>query len=123
YDAHINIEHFDLGRLLKDTAMLGQLTVNTDIKGQGLTDSTIHAQLKTVVEEAVFKKYAYKNLIVEGTILKKSFERTSSINDTNLAFNYSVIIDMDAAHPRYNFIFNLIGADLKALQLSPEDLR
>src|SRR6185295_6794837 len=50
YDAHINIEHFDLGRLLKDTAMLGQLTVKTDIKGQGLTDSTIHAQLKTVVE-------------------------------------------------------------------------
>jgi translocation and assembly module TamB len=123
YDGNVAVRHVDLGKLLSNPELLGPLTMQAHIKGQGLTDSTLHAQLNASVEEAVFKKYAYKNLIVDGVLDKKSFDGTAVIDDKNLAFNYKGIIDIDSVHPRFDFTFNLIGADLKALNLSEEDLR
>jgi translocation and assembly module TamB len=123
YEGKASVQHFDLGKLLNNAELLGPLTMQAKIKGEGLTDSTLHAQLSTVIEEAVFKKYAYKNLRIEGIVDKKSFDGTATIDDKNIAFNYKGIIDVDSAHPQFNFSFNLIGADLKALNLSEADLR
>ncbi len=123
YEGNVMVHHVDLGTLLKDPELLGPLTLHATVKGEGLTDSSLHAQVYTAVEEAVFKKYAYKNLVVEGTLDKKSFDGTARIDDKNITFNYKGIIDVDSAHPRYTFNFNLLGADLKALNLSKEDLR
>lgn len=117
-----NIGHFDLGKLLNNKE-LGPLSMNMTISGNGLTDSSIHAQLNTTIEEAVFKQYAYKDLIIDGIIDKKSFEGNAHLNDKNLAFNYSGLIDLDSAHPEYRFKFDLKGSDLKALHLSNDDLR
>jgi translocation and assembly module TamB len=123
YTGGLSVQGMDLGKLLNKPELLGPLSMQATIKGQGLTDSTIHAQLSATVEEAVFKKYAYKNLMVKGTIDKKSFDGTASIDDKNIAFNYKGIVDVDSAHPQFVFTFNLLGADLKALHLSEEDLR
>lgn len=123
YEAHTRIDQFDLGKLLNDPELLGPVSLKTDIKGQGLTDTTIHAQLSCIVQQAVFKKYDYKNLVIEGTLHKKSFEGTAGMDDKNIAFNYSGVIDLDSTHSRYDFVFNLLGIDLKALNLSDEDIR
>ena len=123
YTAKANIDHFDLGKLLKNPELLGPLTMKADVNGQGLTDTSIQAQLRTTVEEVVLKNYSYKKLTIEGEINKKSFDGKASMDDKNIAFNYSGIIDLDSAHPTYDFTFNLLGADLKALQLSKEDFR
>ncbi|HSH65460.1 MAG TPA: hypothetical protein VLB84_06595, partial [Bacteroidia bacterium] len=121
--ATTTIDQFDLGKLFNNPELLGPLSMEATLNGNGLTDSSIHAQLNTTIQEAVFKKYAYKNLIVKGTINKKSFSGSASIDDKNLAFNYAGIINLDSIHPEYNFKFNLTGADLKALHLSDEDIR
>jgi translocation and assembly module TamB len=123
YTANVNVAHFDLGKLLKDTALLGTLTMHTKVEGQGLSPQTIHANLSTLVEEATFKKYTYKDLRIEGLIHKKSFDGKMSISDTNIAFVYSGLIDLDSTHSIYDFDFNLMGADLKALHLSDEAIR
>jgi translocation and assembly module TamB len=123
YEGNVSVQQFDLGKLLNNPEMLGPLSMHTTFKGQGLSDSTVHAQLNTTIEEAVFKKYEYKNLVIAGVIDKKSFDGTATIDDKNLAFKYKGIIDVDSAHPQFDFSFQLLGADLKALNLSEEDLR
>ena len=123
YDAKANVDHLDIGKLMNKPELLGPLTMTTSITGQGLSDTSIHAQLETKVREAVFKKYAYKDLLIEGTIDKKSFNGKASLDDKNIQFNYSGLIDVDSAHPQYDFVFNLMGADLEALHLSEEKLR
>lgn len=123
YEVHTYVDQFDLGKLLHNPEMYGPVSLKADIKGQGLADSTIHAQISAVVQEAVFKKYNYKNLTIEGNIHKKSFEGKAGIDDKNIAFNYSGVIDLDSANSRYDFVFNLSGIDLKALHLSDEDIR
>lgn len=123
YVVKADVSHFDLGKLLKKPELLGPLTMNLSVNGEGLSDTTIHAQLQTTVQEAVFNKYTYKDLVVEGVIDKKSFDGKASINDTNLVFNYSGRIDLDSSHPNYTFTFNLLGADLKALQVTKENIR
>jgi translocation and assembly module TamB len=123
YEGTVSVQQVDLGKILNNPEMLGPLSLHASIKGQGLTDSTLHAQLNTTIEEVVFKKYAYTNLVVAGTLNKKSFDGTARIDDKNLAFNYKGIIDVDSAHPQFDFTFNLTGADLKALNLSEKDLR
>jgi translocation and assembly module TamB len=123
YEGGVAIQDVDLGKLLNKPELLGPFSMLASIKGKGATDSTIQAQLSATVEEAVFKKYAYKNLVVEGRIDKRSFDGTACIDDKNIAFSYKGIIDVDSVHPRFDFSFNLLGADLKALHLSHEDLR
>jgi len=123
FDAQLTITNFDLGKLLKDTALLGPLTMHTTAKGKGLSIGTIHSEVTTEVNEVVLKKYTYKNLKLEGTVDKKSFDGKMNIADTNIAFSYAGLIDLDSSHTVYNFNFNLIGADLKALHLSDENIR
>ena len=123
YEAYADIDHFDIGKLLNKQDLIGPFSVKTTIKGEGFTDSTLHASLSTIVEEAVFKNYAYKNLRVDGVLHKKSFDGKASIDDKNLSFQYAGKIDIDSLHPHYQFTFDLKGADLKALNLSEEELR
>lgn len=123
YAGSLIVNRFDLGRLLNNPELLGPISMNASLVGKGLTDTSLHANLTATITEAVFKKYHYKELEIAGIIDKKSFDGTACINDSNLVFNYKGLIDLDSAHPAYNFTFNLVGADLKALQLTPDDLR
>ena len=123
YNAEVAFTNFDLGKLLKDTALLGSLTAHTRVHGKGLSANTLHAQIFTTVNKMTLKKYAYKNLLIEGTVDKKSFDGKINMADTNIAFSYAGYINLDRSNTAYNFSFNLIGADLKALHLSDENIR
>lgn len=123
YNAELVIENFNLGKLLNDTAFLGPLTMHATIQGKGFSVNSLHADVSTVVDEVVFKKYSYKNLKLEGLVDKKSFNGKMNIADTNLSFNYTGFIDLDSAHTAYRFNFDLVGADLKALHLTDENIR
>ena len=123
YNASLDIAQLNLGKLLNDTSLLGPLTMQTTIHGKGTSLHTLNADIATVIEDAELKQYHYKDLTLNGVVNKKSFDGKITIADTNIAFNYNGLIDLDSSHPAIDFDFNLIGADLKALHLSDEDLR
>src|SRR5690606_24638954 len=43
FSGRISLQHFDLGKLLKQEKMLGQATGNADFKGKGIKKKTMHS--------------------------------------------------------------------------------
>ncbi|MES2388347.1 MAG: translocation/assembly module TamB domain-containing protein [Bacteroidota bacterium] len=120
YDADANVQHFQLGRFLKQPQTMGALTLNAKAKGSGLDLETIDADVNARVVSFEFQKYNYRNLLVDGNIKKMLFRGKIDMNDPNLVLAFKGKADMDPKHPGGKFVLNLKKADLVALHLSPD---
>lgn len=123
YDGTLQCMGFDFGILLKQKKNLGAFTLTAHIVGQGLDTSNLNATLNANISKASINGYEYKNFTIDGLLNKQSFTGKSSIKDTNLVFAFDGLIDIDANHPRYQFTFDLQGADLQALHFTDAPLR
>jgi hypothetical protein len=123
YEGTVKAEHFNVGKLINQTAILGEVTTILHVKGSGLSTKTINAEINLDLQKASVKGYEYTNLKVDGQLIKKSFTGKAIMNDQNLAFDFDGSLNFDSAAPKYVFTMDLKGADLKALHLSTEDAR
>lgn len=123
YKIEIALDSFDPGKLLNKSELLGPVTMTAGIDGSGLDFNNLNADLAIKIKSAVFKKYDYKDLIINGKLADKGFTGKININDKNIAFDYDGTVSFDPSKPNYVFKLDLKGVDLKALNLSDEDLR
>lgn len=123
YEAKLRTQNFDAGKLLNRSDLVGPITLTASAKGKGFDTSNLDAEVRITLIKAFLKNYEYKNFSLNGRIKKQSFNGSASMHDENLVFDFSGNVDLSLAHPKYTFTLNLLGADLKALRLSDEDLR
>ncbi len=123
YDIRLSTYNFDAGKLLNQTDLLGAITLTAALTGSGFNFDSLAADVSVNVLSAVFKKYEYRNLLVNGRLQQKQFSGKVSINDKNLEFNYEGRLSFDPKTPNYVFTLDLKGADLKALNLTEQELR
>jgi translocation and assembly module TamB len=118
-----NALDLNMGKILGDTSTFGKLTMNTDFNGKGLKKETATAEVKLKVESVEIKKYSYKNFNLDGKLSNNTFEGNAELNDTNASFKFNGIVAMTGDSSSYKFNFDLGGIDLKATNLSTEDVR
>jgi hypothetical protein len=122
YDAAISFLDFDLGKLIKNDS-LGKITLKANVKGKGLEPQTAQAHLDGIVQKAVFNKYTYKNVTLNGEIAKGAFEVKSGIKDPNLNFGLRASGRFDDKYPAVKLKMNLDIADLEKLNLHAGPLK
>ncbi|KAA9345854.1 translocation/assembly module TamB domain-containing protein [Adhaeribacter soli] len=118
-----SLAEFNLGKLLKQEATLGTATGRATFQGTGLSPETMRATFSADVQKIVYNKYAYNNIHLEGTVDRNVYAVTGNMKDQNLAFNLNGNFNLNGARPTYKATLNLDGANLKALNFYPEDLR
>lgn len=123
YNGSVKLNNFDAGKLLNKSDLLGPITLDLKFDGSGINTNNINTSLNLIVQKAKINNYEYKDLKLDGKIVKKSFSGNASINDENLSFNFDGIVNMDSINPKYDFKFDLKGADLKALNFAEVDTR
>lgn len=116
YDATISFTEFDLGKLIKNDS-IGKITLKAKVKGKGLDPQTAQAHLDGIVQKAVFNKYTYKDLTLNGAIAKGAFAVKSGIKDPNLNFGLVANGRFDDKYPAVKLKLNLDIADLEKLNL------
>ena len=119
----VNITDFDLGRLLKDTSMFGQVSLVAEADGHGLEIKNLSANIKTEVSDIRVNKYTYHNLVLNGGIAEHKFEGTLNLKDENAAFDLNALVNLNPDQEQYKFHLNLLGADLQKLNFSKDDIR
>lgn len=122
YDAAVSFVDFDLGKLIKNDS-LGRITLRANVKGKGLDPQTAQAHVDGIVQKAVFNKYTYKNLTLDGEIAKGAFEVRSGIKDPNLNFGLRTNGRFDDKYPAVKIKMNLDIADLEKLNLHAGPLK
>lgn len=123
YRVNVSTEAFDLGKLLKQPDNLGPVTLFAEVDGSGFDTSDLQASVNAAVEKARLKGYEYHDLSLSGLLNKRSFTGKAAANDRNLNFVFDGRINLDPRHPQYEFTLDLKGADLRALNLSKENIR
>ena len=122
YHAIATVKNIDLAYILSDT-MLGPVSLHADVNGQGLSPTTIAADVKANVTKAVYNNYAYTNFEMNGRIADQTFTGKANMTDSNLAFAFDGLVKFEPDSEQYKFTLDLQGADLYALNLYDEQLR
>jgi len=124
FKSRINITHFDLSLLLKDTTgMFGTVSLTAQANGQGLEMETIKADINIDAHKLYLNKYTYQNLNVVGALDGRQFEGKIKLNDKNAVVDIDGLVNLNPNQERLTFKLNLQGADLKKLNLTKDNMQ
>lgn len=122
YSAELSVDSLQLGTIMKNDSVYGPLTLVSRIEGRGFVPDSMLANINLVVEEAVFNRYPYRGLSLNGLFKESIFNGQINYQDSSLHFDFEGAVSLNVDTPRYDLTFNLVGADLKKLNLSGDDL-
>lgn len=123
YTANINLNNFNVGRLLKMQKTLGRITVKANVSGTGLDAKTAVAKVNGQLVSAAYNKYTYRNLLLSGTYAAQKLTLKSSMADSNANFNLTAFVNMAGKYPAVKANLNLKQVDLQKLNFSATELR
>lgn len=123
FTAAVQIDHFDLGRLLGNKEMFGPVTLNAKATGKGLDKKTMRAKVTADVPEIYLNKYMYHKLAIDGTASGEQFEGKISLDDTNAVFDFNGLVNIAEGNEKYKFNLDVKGADLQKLNVTKDDFR
>lgn len=119
YKADINLNNFNVGRLLKMQPKLGRVSVKANVEGTGLDPKKINAKFNAKVLSAYYNKYTYRNLNVAGTYANQNVSIKSSMPDSNANFALDAKVSLAGKYPSVKADLNLKQVNLQALNFSP----
>jgi hypothetical protein len=123
YVANVDLNNFNVGRLLKQQAQLGKITANASVKGTGLDPKTASAQFKAQLVSAYYNKYTYKSLFLTGDFKQQKLNLKGNMADTNLNFNLTTAVNIAGKYPAIKAVMDLKQVDLQKLHFSPGEFK
>ncbi len=118
YSGELALNQFDLGKYFQNEVNLGKVSLNTRIKGGGLTLESLHAELDGNISSIVLRGYDYRDIKVNGFVTKKSFTGSLNIHDEFLDMDFNGNADLSKEKPAFKFDADIRKAQLKNLNLS-----
>ncbi len=123
FRSNLSLTGFDLGQLLKDTAVFGPVSLTASTTGHSLDTKTIQAKINAEVSQVYLNRYTYHNLTVDGNIRGQQFEGKINLNDKNAEFAFDGLVNLNPGQEKYAFRLDVQGANLQKLYFSKEDIR
>lgn len=111
YLGRVIAEQFDLAKFYQNE-MLGPLSADVQVSGQGLTLETADAEINGIINSLKFNGYRYKNIDVAGNFKNEFFNGLLSIHDNNLFMDFDGKIDFISATPHFVFDASIANIDL-----------
>lgn len=123
YDGQIDLENFNVGRLLNKEEEIGTISLKTKVKGSGFTLDNIDTRIEGTVASAIYNGYKYQGLNVNGHLKLRQFSGNISMNDPNLDFDFDGLVNLNDTVPEYSFTLDLKALDLQALNFAEEQFQ
>lgn len=122
YDLSFTTQNFEVGKLIKQDTVIGSITFNGYAKGNGLNYKTMNAVIKTNVQKVGFKKYDYKNILLNAVLKNGDIESNGSIDDQNIKLQYNATANVKDQYPSIQTNIKVDTIQLKPLNLYPDTL-
>jgi hypothetical protein len=120
YKGKLRSASFDIGSFF-NAPLLGRVTANVEVDGEGFTLETVAAKLKGTINNIHFNNYEYSNVAIEGDVAKKVFKGKLAVKDENIDFDFIGKVDFSGKLPALDFITTVNKADLGALHFIKTD--
>lgn len=123
YSGTLDLHNFNLGKW-SDNPDVGLVNFKSRVQeGKGLTLNTVRADLATTIKSLQFKKYLYKDLILDGKIDRNTFDGIFKVDDENLNLNFEGTFEYINQQAFLNFKSNVKQIDLMALNLTTSPMK
>ena len=123
YTADLNLNNFNVGRLIQMAPQLGRITLKAHVKGTGLDAKKAAATINGQVISAYYNKYTYRNLILSGTYAQQKLDLKSNMADSNANFNLTLHADISGKYPAVRANADLKQIDLQKLNFSATEFK
>jgi hypothetical protein len=122
YSGSLTTNGFQLGRLINN-ADLGIVDFHGDIKGRSFDWNKMTLDIDGIIRRIHYGDYTYRNIRGKGTVSKRQLNGNFTVNDPNADLNLNGLIDFSKSIPVFDVTAQVRVANLKALQLTKEDIR
>lgn len=123
YHAKIDLENFNLGKLLQREETIGIVHLTATAAGEGLTVEDMNATIEATVKKLDLLGYEYRDIAVNGKIAGQAFKGDISVNDDAIDVSFTGRASLDPERPEYNFLMDIKYANLQQLHLYDSDLK
>ncbi len=117
YSGKIKTENFNLGTLLGQNDF-NALSLNSEIKGKGLSIKTLEAEFEGEVVNISYNNYIYKNIHLNGQIEDELFNGLLRSEDPNANFDFNGTVDFKNKIPEMDFISTINHLNLRELHFT-----
>lgn len=123
YNARINTYNFNVGRMIKQEATIGRVTMAAHVNGSGMDAKTFSGTVNGKVIRADYNRYSYRNLTLNararsGVITAKAF-----MNDPNIDFDLNATANFRSRYPKIVATADIDSLNLQRLNFSKDDFR
>lgn len=120
YKGFVETDGFDLGKFLK-VKDIGKIAFSGDIKGLGFETSGA-IDMNGTVKSIEFNDYLYRNVVLNGSLLKKQFTGKVIIDDPNVKATLNGYFNLnDPNMPELNATAEIQRANLRALNFTKDN--
>ncbi len=120
YSGSFSTDGFQLGAFLNN-GELGVLAFNGKIKGRGFEWKTLDMDIDGTVRKIHYGDYTYQNITAKGNLRNRLFNGDFIMNDPNAQLSLQGLVDFRNVKPLFNVKADIGYANLKALQITPEN--
>lgn len=120
YEGAVTINGFHLGKFLNNPE-LGRADFTLNLKGKGLVQKDLNAELKGVFNNLEFNGYTYRNITVNGQLKNPIFTGEVISEDPNLQMHFNGSADVSGEKNNYDFTADVAYVDFYALNFNQRD--
>lgn len=122
YSGNLEVFDFDVATWANNP-IFGSTSFKTKIKGKGITENTVNANLDALVKNFEYKGYRYENVRLDGRFEQKKFDGVLKVAEENLDLNFDGTIDFNDSLPIFDFVMSINDLDLHALNLIKQKVK
>jgi translocation and assembly module TamB len=123
YTGALEVNDFNVGKLIQQEEMMGNVTLNIIAEGEGFTLEDLNTELEGKVNKFTYNNYTYNDLVINGMLFKKEFSGNLAMEDKNLNFDFEGTVDLNDSIPKFMFYLELDNADLQALNFVQDEFQ
>src|SRR5690606_19883778 len=121
--AYISIDNFNLGSLLSQDSILGNISANAKVQGQGLDPKNMNAQDEGKLNQLQAMGYDYHDIDLSLIANRGDIEGMLISPDPNVSLNMKFHADMREQYPRITADLVIDTLNLKNLHLIEDNFR
>ncbi len=112
YSGTVTAKQLDLGVIMQNDSMFGPFTATLTASGAGMDPKTMNAKMSGVINSVVFNRYNYKDVRLNGSMVKQKGDFKLLIEDPNLAVELKAKADLgrEFAAVKLNAIIDTVNA-------------
>jgi hypothetical protein len=122
YEGLLETNRFNIGKLLNND-LIGLVNFKGSIAGSSFSLDNVKTNIQGNIDSIEVNKYIYTHISTKGILQKKAFIGLLGIKDENVNFTSNLNIDFNQSKPRIIAVSDLHYANLKALNISKNEIQ